>query len=217
MKEDEEDVDTPTDEKEVVGEGAHAANPEGGNLIPQGGGLNEALEERGPDAVDGIRREGITGASGSNACPVPGCQLPGGHYGPHEGPEGRFLYDMYDGKKWMVDGEIPSPEESDTDSSTSEELVPDGGPPIEVEENEVPEETFVDWLAHNHKERKMNVWLSKKMSEKGKEVVWNQLPLSKKKEFDLAQARELNQVAVSKALRKLTETEMMMVPSAART
>ncbi len=188
----------------------------GGRLIPRGD-LQEALEDRGPDVVDGISKERITGASGSNTCAIPGCELPGGHSGAHEGPEGRFLYDLYEGKKWLVDGEEKVQE--DSDSSSSEELLPDEDRGGEIADEEVPEETFVvceieldekdiTWLANNHKERKVNIWLSKKMSEKGKEVVWNQLPLSKKKEFDLAQARELNQVAVSKALRKLTEAEM---------
>ena len=46
------------------------------------------------------------------------------------------------------------------------------------------------------------------MSEKGKEIVWEHLPLSEMKEFDLAQATELNQVAISGALRNVTKKEL---------
>ena len=154
----------------------------------------------------------------------PGCNLPGGHYGAHQGDQGRFLYDLYEGKKWLVDGDddqpqhgLPAQDDSSSDtSSSSEELLPEAKDDVVLTQEE--EETFLvcemdlnekdlEWLAKHPKERKVNVWLSKKMSEKGKEVVWNQLPIAKKKEFDLAQAKELTQVAVSQALRRLTKEE----------
>ena len=53
--------------------------------------------------------------------------------------------------------------------------------------------------------------MSKKMSEKGKEVLWEKLPMSEKQEFDLAMAKELSQVAISKALRNLTKQEELQV------
>ena len=85
-----------------------------------------------------------------------------------------------------------------------------------------PEETFLalsleldekdfNWLAKNSNRKRGAVWLSKKMSEKGKEVEWQKLPLSEKKEFDLAMAKELSQVAISRALRSLTQQESLKV------
>ena len=196
------------------------------------GTLDQALQQQGPDVVDGLIPATpmvIEGASGSNQCPVPDCNLPGGHAGAHQGDGGRFLYDLYEGKKWIVDTEDDRPqpelpprdETSSETSSSSEELLPEvrEGEPGPLEE-ESEGETFLvcemelndrdlEWLAKHPKERKVNIWLSKKMSEKGKEVVWNQLPIAKKKEFDLAQAKELTQVAVSQALRRLTKEEEM--------
>eukprot|EP00435_Cladocopium_sp_Y103_P047941 s1625_g14.t1 len=46
------------------------------------------------------------------------------------------------------------------------------------------------------------------MSEKSKEVDWKRLPLSEKKEFDVAQAKEISNVVISKALRNLTKEEL---------
>jgi hypothetical protein len=71
-------------------------------------------------------------------------------------------------------------------------------------EIEVTWDDFV-WLAKNNSRKKANAWLSRKMNEKGKEVTWEALHISKTKEFDLAQAKELSQVATSQALRNLTK------------
>ena len=40
----------------------------------------EALQQRGPNTLDGIP---LKGTSGTNECPVPECVLPGGHGGHH--------------------------------------------------------------------------------------------------------------------------------------
>ena len=45
------------------------------------------------------------------------------------------------------------------------------------------------------------------MSAKGTEVEWHTLSMAEKKEFDLAMAKELSQVVISKALRNLTTKE----------
>ena len=217
-----------------------------GNAIPQGS-LNEALLRLGSDVVDGVpQTPQIRGASGSNECPTPGCDLPGGHEGAHHGPDGTFLYDQQNDKKMIVDeneagGASPSStstSSSSSSSSSSDELVPDNlyvkkrkrlskGPvekragarrrapktsdPKEVvfyaKELDINEEDFA-WLAKNSSKRKAQVWLSKKMSEKGKEVSWDELTLEQKKDFDMAQAKELSQVAQSQALRNLTKAEL---------
>ena len=46
-----------------------------GEAIPKTA-LNEALLERGADILDGLPVP-ITGDSGANTCPAPGCELPG--------------------------------------------------------------------------------------------------------------------------------------------
>ena len=71
-----------------------------------------------------------------------------------------------------------------------------------MKEFELTEDDFA-WLAKNYNVRpkKANVWLSRKMLEKSKEVTWSKLALEEKKKFDLAQAKELSQVATSQALR----------------
>lgn len=63
-------------------------------------------------------------------------------------------------------------------------------------------------LRHPHKSA---IWLSKKMMEKSKEESWKELPLSRKKDFDEAQARELSNVLQSKALRSLTQEEALQL------
>ena len=47
------------------------------------------------------------------------------------------------------------------------------------------------------------------MQERGKEHHWQHLPLERKKDFDLAQAKELSNILQSKALRGLTQDETM--------
>ena len=68
-------------------------------------------------------------------------------------------------------------------------------------------EEDLNWLAKNKSKKKGQIWLSKKMSEKGKEVEWQRLALHEKKEFDIAQAQEIPNVVISKALRNLTPQE----------
>ena len=43
-----------------------------------------------------------------------------------------------------------------------------------------------------------SIWLSRKMMEKGKEKRWTQMSLEEKQHFDMAQAKELNNVLSSK-------------------
>ena len=45
------------------------------------------------------------------------------------------------------------------------------------------------------------------MSAKGQEVIWQRLPLKEKQEYDMAMAKEISQVAISRALRNLTDKE----------
>lgn len=190
-----------------------------GEAIPKTA-LNEALLERGADILDGLPVP-LSGESGANTCAAPGCELPGGHSGLHEGPDGKFMYDNYEGKK-LVTEEPGEASPSSRSSTSSEELLPDlpqQDPPDENAADFVKEENFfaaeIDvtwddfvWLAKNNSRKKANVWLSRKMNEKGKEIKWEALPISKKKEFDLAQAKELSQVATSQALRNLTKQEL---------
>ena len=112
---------------------------------------------------------------------------------------------------------------SSRSSTSSEELLPDGDLQGLVDdaggELPAPKETFfaaeVDlspedyaWLSKNSTSRKANIWLAKKL-EKSKEVTWSKLSLEEKKSFDLAQAKELSQVATSRALRNLTKEEKL--------
>ena len=194
-----------------------------GQAIPQSK-LNEALLRYGSDAVDGHPHRQLQGSSGSNQCPVPGCELPGGHRGVHQGPEGRFLYGRYEGKKMVTeeadsdDGVDPGAESS---STSSEELMPDTLHVAQAEPaQQAPQEIFFalelpvdaddyEWLSKNCVNRKANIWLSRKMAEKSKEVQWKELTLDQKKLFDIAKAKELNQVATSRALRNITKDESL--------
>ena len=194
-----------------------------GDAIPKTS-LNEALLERGVDTVDGHPIQ-VSGESGANMCPAPGCELPGGHAGVHQGPEGKFLYDNYEGKK-MITEEADADDSSSSTSESSEELLPDLPPhPDEGEgaivgmvekepeemmfayEIDVTMEDFV-WLAEHSSRKKANIWLSRKLEEKGKEIRWEALPIARKMDYDLAQAKELAQVAQSQALRNLTKAEL---------
>ena len=219
-----EDQDLPQGEEAQPAEEEGHADEVEGEAIPKTA-LNEALLERGVDTVDGIPPQ-ITGASGSNGCAAPGCELPGGHSGPHEGPEGKFLYDNYEGKKLIT--EEPENDDDDSSSSTSstssDELLPDvpqqagQGPQASVNMVEQEEMIYVceldvtledfAWLAEHSSRKKAHVWLSRKMDEKGKEIRWEALPLERKKDYDMAQAKELAQVAQSQALRNLTKAEL---------
>ena len=142
------------------------------------------------------------------------------------------MYDNYDGRSAPADGEKPQADDdsSSSDSSSvspaasdaeSEELIRDGDLPEAGEQpaEAQPQDTFLAveldiceddfaWLAKCHSKKKGYVWLSKKMAEKGKELSWNRLTLDQKKEFDIAQAKEISNVIVSKALRNLTPQEL---------
>ena len=54
--------------------------------------------------------------------------------------------------------------------------------------------------------KKASIWMAKSL-EKGKEEQWSKMSLEQRGHFDLAQAKELNNVVSSKALRALTKTE----------
>ena len=180
--------------------------------------LRQALAQRGPDVLDGILPTSkIQGSSGSNSCVVSECVLPGGHYGRHEDSEGKaFMWDPYSGRR---DIEVTDEE---MESSDDEELVPADVPlqqtAKEDEIAQMDEDLFVvmeidvtkeelDHLGHLGHE-KAAIWLSKKMEAKGKEIRWQELSLDRKKEFDIAQSKELSNVMVSKALRTLTKSEL---------
>jgi hypothetical protein len=204
--------------------------------VPNDGGgaasLHQALQHGGPDRLDGLPARSSASA-GSNLCSAPECVLPGGHRGHHQDSGGtQFMYDNYDGRSSPVenaDNKIDDGESSSTssassshgDSVESEELIKDGDLP-EADAHYVetkPKDTFVAieldigeedfaWLSKYHSKRRGTVWLSKKMAERGRELSWNQLTLDQKKEFDLAQAKEISNVIVSKALRNLTPKEL---------
>ena len=65
-----------------------------------------------------------------------------------------------------------------------------------------------EWLAKNCVNRKAKIWLSRKMADKSKGVQWKELTLDQKL-FDIAMARELSQVATSRALRNITKDESL--------
>ena len=189
--------------------------------------LTRSLQERGPHVVDGVPESRtsriIQGSSGSNECPVSECVLPGGHYGNHEDAEGNtFLWDPYSGRRELEtvmekEDAIGESEEDDAISlnDSEDELIPDDpkNPPppaapddsFWVLEIEVDKDELERWSKYGPK--KAQVRMSKKIQSKGKEVSWRELPLDKKKEFDLAQATELSNVLASKALRRLTAEE----------
>ena len=188
--------------------------------LPESEELQHALREKGPNVVDGVPSllQPLQGASGSNSCYVPGCVLPGGHEGSHETAQGgKFIWDPYHGKQWATENDE---DDSSSSSSTSEELVRDQAPDDEapgvnmVAAQEVFYVFEMDIEQEDMKQlaklgpRKATVWLSKKMQDKGKEHRWTELPLDRKQDFDMAQARELSNVMTSKALRSLTKSEM---------
>ena len=182
--------------------------------------LTEALRSRGPNVVDGTP---IPTTSGSSNCVATGCVLPGGHRGHHKNERDQeFIYDPYDGTVRNVedDSDTSSTSSSSSASSTSsEELQPDR--PVKkakAEEKKVADNHFIaiylnvderdwEWLSKPQNRKKGSIWLSKKMSEKGKEVEWKHLTLEQKKEFDMAMAKEISNVTISKALRDLSPEE----------
>ena len=199
---------------------------EGRELPSEPPDLQQVLQERGPNVLDGLPKElqrpvPHQGASGSNNCAIPGCVLPGGHEGSHKNTQGDlFLWDPYHGRQWITEDKKDDDGSSDS-SSISEELVPDA-PDEALHLTAVPEEELqgvfyafemdvtsaeLEKLSKFGSHRS-SIWLSKKMQEKSKEHSWTQLSLDRKKDFDVAQAKELSNVMASKALRSLTSSEL---------
>ena len=186
-----------------------------GTMTPlPGGELGEVL----PDVPDihpvttELRSQGHTAEDGVPATPRAGVSQPPLDEEKHSGQESESESSSSD----------DSSSSSSGSSSSSEELKPDK--PVQPKSKkrrtdratgsehiyalEIPfERDDLIYLANHPK--KATAWLSKKMESKGKELRWNQLPLEKKKEFDDAQARELSQVLVSRALRSLTADEKL--------
>ena len=142
------------------------------------------------------------------------------------------MYDNYEGRSAPAEGEKPQDDDDSSSSDSksvssaseaaeSEDLIRDGDLPEADDQPTAapPKDTFLaveldiceddfSWLAKCHSKKKGYVWLSKKMAEKGRELSWNRLTLDQKKEFDIAQAKEISNVIVSKALRNLTPKEL---------
>ena len=161
-----------------------------------------------------------------SSCTVTDCVLPGGHSGPHKDENEKTFSWTNDGGRVDLEGDLSdtssSTSSSSSSSSSSEELQPDV--PMTRQKARVPKRkqseksTFYALEIEVDKEqaeylmahpRKAAIWLSKKMQEKSKEHSWQQLPLERKKDFDVAQAKELSNVLQSKALRTLTKQEEM--------
>ena len=180
--------------------------------------LTSALRTRGPNAVDGVPGLLQQPSPGETQCSVPGCELPGGHEGPHQGHDRRSF-------SWTPFGGRVNVDESSS-SEDSEEMIPDedrgsssprtsamkrpyGGDEEDVFYALELEVTKEDGIYLSNHPRKAAIWLSRKVQEKGKETQWSRLTLDQKKEFDLAQAKEITNVVQSKALRSLTEQEWL--------
>ena len=149
-------------------------------------------------------------------CPVDACRLPGGHSGPHEDEDGQqFTWAESQGRVNLEEDKT-----SNASSSSDELLVV--RPADKIYNSEVqlqqqgPAPIFyaleIDILPSDTKYLRSRpdqvaIWLSKKMQEKGKEKRWTQMSLGEKKQFDLAQAKELSNVLSAKALRSLTAQE----------
>lgn len=138
-----------------------------------------------------------------------------------------FFNDPYEGKKFATEeaesGDDAEDDDDGIDASftSSDELLPDSLHVAPADPPEpAPHETFFalelpveadayEWLAKNCVNRKAKIWLSRKMAEKSKGVQWKELTLDQKKLFDIAMARELSQVATSRALRNITKDESL--------
>ena len=179
--------------------------------------LTQTLRSKGPNVLDGTP---MTSSAGSSSCVAPGCDLPGGHLGHHRNNNNEeFLYDPYDGSTKII-AEEKEPSTPSSSSTSSEELQPDlPGQDPKGNGKKNKDDFFVavpidlntsdwKWLAKPQHRRKADVWLSKKMSDKSKEVIWQKLPLNEKKEYDIAMAKELSNVIISKALRRLSKEEL---------
>ena len=176
--------------------------------------LTTALRDRGADAVDGVPAR--VNVSTGTQCPVDACRLPGGHSGPHEDEDGQqFTWAESQGRVNLED------DKASIASSSSDELLV-VHPADKIYNSEVqlqqqePAPIFyaleIDILPTDTKYLRSRpdqvaIWLSKKMQEKGKEKRWTQMSLDEKKQFDLAQAKELSNVLSAKALRSLTAQE----------
>lgn len=79
--------------------------------------LTSALRTRGPNAVDGVPGLLQQPSPGETQCSVPGCELPGGHEGPHQGHDRRSF-------SWTPFGGRVNVDESSS-SEDSEEMIPD--------------------------------------------------------------------------------------------
>ena len=185
-----------------------------GDAIPQTE-LTQALSQRGADQVDGLKN--VPSEPTGNQCIVRGCLLPGGHSGPHEDEaDRRFNWSPYQGKVTLEEDPEEIEESSDGSSTFSEELAENPRKRQKEEQNSKDhEELFVLEIdttiedAHYFVKhpRKASLWLSKKMAEKSKEHHWQRLDIERKKDYDLAQAKELSNVLQAKALRNLTSQE----------
>ena len=199
-----------------------AAKPtDGGAAFPSvPESLTQALHERGPNAVDGVPAEAAPSTL-ENHCPVPECQLPGGHDGPHmDSRDRRYTWSPYNGK---IIAEDVSSSSSSSNSSDSEEMIPDKDKVDKsinfVQPDDVTqygyqiefELTLEDAEYLSRRPKKAAIWMSTRMQEKGKEAEWKHLTLEQKMKFDEAQALELNNVMKSKALRSLSESELSQV------
>lgn len=144
--------------------------------------------------------------SGSQRCVATECILPGGHTGPHKDEKAKTFSwnNLQDGRIDLEGDESDDDSSSSSSSTTSEELKPDvprqmetGGDRKRKEpevtdsffalEIEVPEKDSQYLIRHP---RKAAILLSRRMQEKGKEPSWQQLLLSRKYGFDVAQAKE---------------------------
>ena len=181
--------------------------------------LTTALREHGPSSVDGVpEMSGQSVLKGdTNQCPVPDCELPGGHAGPHQDAERqKFSWEPYGGRVDVEPADVPIEESS---SDESEELLPDEPVPKKSKTGskdeffyafEIPlDEAAVEFLTEHP--RKATAWVPKKLESKGKEMRWHQMPLEQKRQFDEAQCKELSQVLTAKAVRSLTSQEEIQV------
>ena len=237
--EDAEDVQREDDDEEPEEQEEKKQKTEGRALpeVPDIHPLTTALRERGAEAVDGVPASSskpfsITGYQ----CVVPQCVLPGGHAQHHEDADGNpFSWTPYGGRVNLEETPSSSSSSSTASEASSEEMIadaPEGQREKRKEtaptknkdakkrkekdymvalEIEVTPEDAKHFLSHP---RKAAIWLSKRMEAKSKEHSWRKMDLEQKKDFDLAQARELTNVLQSKALRTLTREEWARVDRA---
>ena len=68
-----------------------------------------------------------------------------------------------------------------------------------------------EWKALTSRPKRAHVWMSKHLMEKSREHDWKELSHQQKEEFDLAQAKEIDNVIKTAALRSLTKSELANV------